>query len=185
MSDLLGGALPASIFTGSLASIVYLVWSGLRAHRAGLPRSPQSEVRFEAVWGMVLAAPALIFAVGGATASGGSPWLSALLLVALAMVYAPPVLALARVHLPKPVRVAPATVAIAAVPTLVLWGSIAYGDVLWFIMFSFVVSKAGVGYVADCMVGVRFARAVARLDAERMRERESARLLEPGFVWPT
>lgn|GEM_PF-2344245 len=169
LSDVLGAAFLVSLAADVVLSITYLVLAGRRA-RGGLPDGDwDREVRFHAIWGMMLAVPALLFVVSGASEMGSWTVWTGLMLVVLIGLYAVPALAIAGRGLAPALRWYPAVVAIGTLPLLVIVGAFADGfGSLWLVIFLPASTRLGIGYAADCMVGVRFARAVGRRDAARL-----------------
>ena len=168
MSEFFGGLFFVSIFTDFVASIIYLVMAVRRARRPQI-RAGEFDVRFEAVWGMVLAAPVLWLVLGIATAPQND-WRISLLLIPVVALYAVPIAALAGWRLPRAVRVYPAVIAIAPIVLMCLSG---LGAVFWnrqsqdftfveLVLGMLIPTRLGVGFAADCTVAVRFARAVDR-----------------------
>lgn len=174
MVNILTIAWLVSVATDLVASIVYLVWSKWRAGRASTRAA--DHVRFEALWGMVLALPALLAVLATTVDSESrSPW-SLLLLLGVTPLYALPVLALVGRKLPTAARWYPAVVAIGALPVSVVLGAAAGYGVFWLIFFVPIATRLGVGYAADCLVSLRFARAVSARDSERQRESANLQL---------
>jgi len=164
--DAVSVALVLSLFASVPASIVYLALSAARSRQLAANGMHDQGVRLEAMWGMALALPALLVVASGALEPGDSSrWWPPLIAVVFGL-YAVPVLALGGRHLPAVARWYPATVAFVATPALMV-AYAAAPDFESFPFFIFVagVSRLGIGYVADCVVGVRFARAVGRRQA--------------------
>lgn len=147
-------------------SLVYLSlawWRSRRPQRAG---SHTEQVRVESIWGMALALPALLYVLIGAVEP--SPWSPQWLLFVTAVLalYAVAAFALADRRLPARARWYPAFVAFLATPALLVSVATSAGvDTRYFALVAVFVSRLGVGYIADCVVGVRFARAVGRRQA--------------------
>jgi len=141
-----------------LVSFAYIVWALSRSGRDKRQYSASAQVRFEAIWGMVLAWPAVLFAVGGVILEPGSWWWAAV--AGVAALYVVAGLALAGRELSFGARHYPLAVAVLATPIVAFT---AFGSDYWFSIL--VVSRLGLGYVAEVMVGLRFARAVGRRQA--------------------
>jgi hypothetical protein len=184
-ASVLASAFLVSLATDVIASITYIAMSNSRDSRGGLPRSPEHQLRFESIWAMVLALPALLrVAAVCAFPDSREAW-HLLLGIAVLGLYVNPTLAPMGRSLPKAARWYPAVIAIGALPVLVVLGVMFGYGAVWLIFFVPISSRLGFGYAADCMVGVRFARAVARRDLEDARDRELVQLADaPGFVWP-
>ena len=172
-----------SVAVDFVASIVYLVLASRRSRRSDL--SASAHVRFEAIWAMVLAVPALLVVIATSLDPlSRSPW-SPLLVAGLAALYVIPALALAGRSLHRVAGLYPAVIAIGSLPVAVVCGIVAGYGTFWFVFFVPIATRLGFGYAADCMVAVRFARAVRVRDEERTREQERLLLPEaPGFVFP-
>lgn len=162
LSEALFNAFLVSLGVDVIASITYLVMVSSRERHAEAHDS-DGDVRFESIWGMILALPALLVVLALVCAPGAEWWSGLLLLAVLAM-YAVLALALSGRKLPRWIRAYPAFVAIGTVPLLFLVGLTTYYALIWLILFPFVGTRLVVGYVADCRVGLRFSRAVQRRD---------------------
>ena len=166
MSDFFGGLFFFSLFTDFVASFIYLAMAVRRARRPQI-REGDSAVRFEAVWGMVLAAPLLWLVLWLATAPQNDSRID-LLLVPVVALYAVPLAALAGCRLPRAVRVYPAIIAIAPIVLMFLSGLVEVflnsqsSDFtsIELVLAMLIPTRLGVGFAADCTVAVRFARAV-------------------------
>lgn len=161
MADLLVVA-AVPLVLAAVASIVlipaYLVWVALAwlNKRDGWQPTADREVRIEAIWGMVLALPIVVGGIfsAGEGSWGPLPWMQAAVLI----VYAVATLALLSKPLVAPLRWAPAMYAVVALPANVAGGSANIGEVLE------LMAPFYLGYIAWCLVGVRFALAVGRRD---------------------
>ena len=170
-----------SLITDVIASAVYLGWSYGRSNAAnGAKDAFMPDVRFESVWCMILALPALLAVLAGVFGAGLWPGL----LVAVLALYAIPALALAGRRLPAPARAFPAFVAIGTFPVLLVLGVVAAGGLLWLMVFPLIGSRLVVGYVADCKVGLRFLRAVEDYDGRQEPTRSFARYSSRVGVTP-
>ena len=169
-------ALIAACFLTGLGSVYYVLWFAFRRRDARAKvRSLDGWARREARWGMLMASP-LLFAVLTAAATPGTWWWASLLcVVAIGSFYAIPVLAFRGVRLRTAIRWLPAAVVGPTVPVL-LAVSAAEGD-LYGVLFMFTFgSGLGFGYLAGCMVAVRFARAVGQRDGTRLSAGPLAKL---------
>jgi hypothetical protein len=152
--EVLSYASGVSACVACVAAIVYMCWwafarNGVRA----TSRSLDARLRFEAIWGIVLALPLGLALLALAASLSAQPLAAAgLVLVAVAF-FAIPVAALRDLRLPPGVRWVPAGVAFSIGTPLAALTCYLVVPVLW--------------YVAGCMVAVRFARAVRARDAER------------------
>ena len=167
LTGLLIGAFYVSLVAAVPASVVYLALAWSRGSRVGPERTPQGEVRFESLWGMALALPALFLVVGSALGAASEPgtgdWWLALAVAAVLGLYAVPGLALAGKRLPRLARGYPAFVAVVTVPAIIAAFSFSPdGGAYWSFLWGVAASRLGIGYLADCVVGVRFARAVGQ-----------------------
>jgi len=137
-------------------------------------RSPQQRVRFEAIWGMCLALP-LPWTLLVLTSRPDAPaWHAMFAVVASMAFYAVPVLAICGLRLSAAVRWIPLVVAAAGLPVVPAW---VFPQVAWstglipswsdvgFLFASGIGIAVVLGYFADCLVAIRFARAVAKRDA--------------------
>lgn len=178
--------LVAACFLTSLGSIYYVLWFAFRRRDAHAKvRSVDSWARRESRWGMLMASP-LLFAVLAAAASPGTWWwVSLLSVVAIGLFYSIPVLAFRGVRLPPLIRWLPAAVVLPALPVLLAISAIQgdlFGALVWFTF----AGGLGIGYLAECMVAVRFARAVGRRDAEAAHNVEDTLVgADSNFVWPS
>lgn len=177
-------ALSTSLPVGILASVIYLIVAFVLAAQR-VPRgyvALDRRVNIEAVCGMVLAVPALLYgALGGLGESWH--WSGAVLLVATGGAYAVAIAAMRGVTLTPWQRSVPPVLAFAGLPlaAVVEFANYAQDDplagasqVMLLLMFG---SYFGFGYLAWCVVGVRFARAVARcqaLEASRLEPAHAA-----------
>lgn len=187
LAEAVGTAWLLSLALDLILSIVYIATSNSRDSRGGLPGPSESQVRRQSVWGMVLAVPALLFSLSWVLYPGGwTPW-ALLLLGSVIPLYVIPARALLGRSTPPVARWYPAVFAIGLLPVLVLLSVFADGfGAMWLVFFKPISTRLGFGYAADCMVAVRFARAVERRDTARFCERELVRFADsPGFVWPT
>lgn len=188
MKELAWWVLVLSFLFSWLVASLYLGWAltrSVRRRRVNLNLSDvqsmrmrrilagDGDVKFEAVWGMVLAPPILAIGLVGLTDSEMPAWLG---IVGLAGVTTYSVAALALLSIPLPwwARVWPAVVAFAATPVLAFSGVLAPDELMGGLVLA---SRFGVGYVADCVVGVRFALAVGRRDRATTPASEIAELL--------
>ncbi len=160
--------LAAACFATGLGSVYYVIWFAWRRRDANAKvRSVDGWVRREARWGLLMASP-LLFAVLAAAASPGTWWwVSLLSVVAIGLFYSIPVLAFRGVRLRPLIRWLPAAVVVPTVP-LLLAISATQGDLFGMLVMLTFGGGLGIGYLAECMVAVRFARAVGRRDAQEL-----------------
>lgn len=170
--------LGAALLAATLAGPVYLLRTAFG--RVGRALSTSSgaldrEVRTEAVWGMVLAYPALQAALLCAV---GGPWGVAQqsIFAATLCVYFVAALALRSKPLVAPLRWAPAAFAFIAPPIFLAALGLEGEDLLGVALTT---TLWGLSYLAWCLVGVRFALAVGRRDRAAHLARESGPLPEP------
>ena len=178
-------------------SPVYLVWATVRSSdRRRLPPNPvdvvalgaqraltgDADVVFEALWGMVLALPAVALALFMLVDPAALPFGIWLAIFALLGIYVIAILACNRVALARWARWLPAIFAIVATPLL---AAVAADVGMWLWASFLLYSRLGIGYIADVVVGVRFARAVRSRDQARALANEPATRSEASdFVWP-
>ena len=184
LSEALFNAFLVSLGVDVIASIIYLVMVSSRERHAGA-HDADGDVRFESIWGMILALPALLVVLSLVCAPGAEWWFGLLLLAVLA-IYAVLALALSGRKLSRAIRGYPGFIAIGTVPLLFLLGLTTYYALIWLMLFPFVGTRLVVGYVADCRFGLRFARAVRRRDAGAPLRGGAQAVMagESGFVWP-
>jgi len=154
--------------------LVYMIWAFARSGAGESKYSAQSRVRFEAIWGMVLAWPAVYLGMGSAFA-GSTPWWWPGVVAGVVALYVVAGLALAGRTLPWWARFYPLAVAALATP---LVSFVSLDGAYWFSFLLF--SRLGIGYAAEVMVGVRFALAVGRRQALDAPGRDRARQ-QPGL----
>ena len=201
MDDFLGefvySALAFSYLGSLILSPVYLAWATTRsARRRRLPPNPvdlvalrawraltgDADVAFEARWGMVLAVPAVALMLLAFVDPARAPmwaWLSGFVLLGI---YIVAILALNRVPVPWWAQWLPSVFAIAITPLAAVTFALGGG---WPWVSFFVYSRLGIGYIADVVVGVRFARAVHARDVARaLANKQAAGAGVSNFVWP-
>lgn len=170
----LGEALLAAWLVSEVAvfvlSLVYLSWWGFyRDGERAQARSANARVRFEAIWGMILALPLPLLVLGAVSFPGTDAWLVAIAVAACVGFYAIPVLALLGRRLHAWARAVPAIVAIGTAPLVTLAVAIGYEfNPLAILVALLLAFGCGINYAAACIVSVRFARAVAARDGERL-----------------
>ena len=175
ISDALFIGFGYSLIADVILSSVYLGWSYRRSNQtAGATHAAGTDVKFESVWCMILAVPALLLVLG-AVFQDEAEWWFGLLLIAVLALYAVPALALSGRRLPAPACSYPAIVAIGTLPFLLLLGiALGYGF-LWLMFFPLIGSRFVVGYMADYKVGLRFLRAVRDFDSRQVPTRAFSR----------
>lgn len=164
--ELLAYASGVSACVACIAAIVYICWWAFaRKGRRATSRSLDARLRFEAIWGIVLALPLGLGLMALAASFSAQPLAAAgLVLVAVAF-FAIPVAALRGFRLPPVVRWVPAGVAFSIGTPLAALTFYVVVPVLW--------------YIAGCMVAVRFALAARAAEPAKstvalpVRERHS------------
>jgi len=202
VNEFVGGLLYVALAFSYLGSLVfsplYLVWAIRRSvRRRRIPPNPvdlmapaarraltvDEDVSFEALWGMVLALPALavsLFALADPASVPFGIWLA---ILALLGIYAIAILAIARVTVSWWARWWPAVFAVVATPLAATLSASNGGVWLWGSLL--LSSRLGIGYIADVVVGVRFARAVHSRDTFVACEADRAiAARDSSFVWP-
>lgn len=148
-----------------VAPIVYFCWWAFaRRGRRATPRPADAQLRFEAIWGIVLALPLGLGAFVAAASWEAQPIAASALVVVTVAFFAIPVAALRGRRLPPVVRWVPAGVAFSIGTPLALLA----------VLGLFLVALPW--YVAGCMLAVRFARSVARRDSASALEAQAANL---------
>ena len=166
----LGGAL-FMVFVASTGVAGIGAWFYVGLRLAGERSDSLShEVRYEAIWGIVLSLPLALGVLTVVAEPGIHPLVIALGVFAVVAFYAIPVLAILGRQLPRFVRWLPAAIAISAVPLILVYFLVTGWDWLSVVIVIIFGAGLGVGYAADCMVAVRFARVVAERDAAEWQE---------------
>ena len=120
LSEVLFNAFLVSLGVDVIASITYLVLVSLRARRPEA-HDADGDVRFESIWAMILALPALLVVLA-LVVDPGADWWFGLLLCAVLALYGVLTVALTGRRLPRAARGYPAFVAIGTVPLLFVLG---------------------------------------------------------------
>ena len=165
--DVLVNAWAVSAYVALVAAVVYICWWAFaRRGRRAMARSVRARLRFEAIWGIILALPLGLGLLVEATSLKEQPLGAAALVMVAVAFFAIPVAAMQGRRLPAWVRWAPAGVAFSVgTPLALLSVYVLFVPVPW--------------YVAGCMVAVRFARAARAADptkpavVARVRERHT------------